>query len=144
MRKEIDFKKSEKLHEKMITLSSSIEEEFDILEAVEDHIKDIFSCDLDCSTCTENERGVCMQTFKKANFYWIRKIVHDESMLQGIVEKMDEYRDLLKTAAETIRENMNIKIDDSDDSDEKLVDVKPIDFEKRRKEIEKGLKGLYT
>jgi len=144
MRKEVDFKKSEKLHNKMITLSANISEEFDILETVEDNIKDIFNCDLDCSTCTEDDRAICMQTFKKGNFYWIRKIAQDEKMLQSIVEKMDEYREILAEATKFIRETVDIKIDESDESDEELKDDKSKKLEKRKKELKRSFKDIYS
>ena len=144
MRKPIDEKKSKKLHDRMMEISSNIREEFDCLEAVEDHIKDIFSCDLDCVTCTEDERALCMQTFKKANFFWIRKIIQDEEMLEGIVEKMDEYRELLATATRVLRDEFNASCDDEDESDGDLVRTKNIDFDERRKNVESGLKRLYS
>ena len=72
------FKKDEKtdmdLIEKITKLSEDIREEFDMMEVIEDEIKDLFSCDLNCKTCSVEEQGQCLQNFKKANIYWLRKI----------------------------------------------------------------------
>lgn len=141
MRKQLDEERSEKLHDKMISISASISEEFDILETVEDDIKDMFSCDMDCVTCTEEERGICMQTFKKANLYWIRKIAQDERMLESVVQKMDEYRELLTQATQFIRDYIDIK---DDEPEKKLNSPKKIDYKKRAKEFQRGLGDLYV
>jgi len=144
MRKEVDEKKSEKLHEKLIKLATTIGEEFDILEAIEDNIKDAFHCDMECITCTEDERAICMQTFKKANLFWIRKIAQDERMLHDIVEKMDEYRELLKRATDFIKKNYPVNDNENDLLDSILDDSKSIDYDKRRKDFKKDFKSLYS
>jgi len=96
------FKKDEKTEEeqlklmkKITELRDNILEEYDMMELIEDSIKDIFNCNLDCSTCTREEQGKCMQNFKKANLYWLRKIAQDEKILIDIVEKMVEMKDAL-------------------------------------------------
>lgn len=91
----------EKLNEKIIELRDNVLEEFDMLELVEDSIKDIFSCNLNCATCTREEQGICMQSFKKANLYWIRKIAQDEWMIKDVVEKIDGMREALVEMMET-------------------------------------------
>lgn len=78
------------LQEKIFDLRDSVLEEFDMMELIEDSIKDIFSCDLNCATCSDMDRGKCMQSFKKGNLYWLRKIAQQEQILEGIVSKIDE------------------------------------------------------
>ena len=98
---EIEHKK---LNEKILELSNSVLEEFDMLELVEDSIKDVFDCNLNCATCSNDERGKCMQSFKKANIFWLRKIAQDEWMIKDIVEKMDEMRQALAEMMEMQKE----------------------------------------
>ena len=88
----IDHKK---LNEKILELRDSVLEEFDMLELVEDSIKDVFDCNLNCVTCSNEERGKCLQSFKKANIYWLRKIAQDEWMIKDIVIKIDSMREVL-------------------------------------------------
>lgn len=125
-------KEHEKINIKLIELRDNVLEEFDMLELVEDSIKDIFSCDLNCVTCSNNERGKCMQDFKKANLYWIRKIAQDELYLKQIVEQMDEMRILLQDAIKYARE-METKRSN-------------VDYKDRAKEKKKELKnyGYYS
>ena len=85
----------EELNKKILELRDSVLEEFDMLELVEDSIKDVFDCNLNCVTCSNEERGKCLQSFKKANIYWLRKIVQDEWMIKDIVIKMDGMREAL-------------------------------------------------
>jgi len=94
----------ERLNEKILQLRDNVLEEFDMLELVEDSIKDIFSCNLNCVTCTREEQGKCMQNFKKANIYWVRKIAQDEWMIKDIVQKMDEMRQALVEMMEMQKE----------------------------------------
>ena len=93
-----------KIMDKLYALSSKVEDEYDIMELIEDNIKDIFSCNLDCSTCSTKEQGNCMQPFKKANLYLLRKLYLDEVLLkeftQDILDMIDlvaETRDVLET-----------------------------------------------
>jgi len=74
-RRKVKQEVEETLYDKLVKISESIEEEFDMMELIEDEIKDLFRCDLNCWTCSHEEQGKCMQKFKKANLYWIRKIV---------------------------------------------------------------------
>lgn len=108
--KEIDADKTRaKLLNYIMELrDNTILEEFDLIEAIEDNIKDIFSCDLDCSTCSRVEFGECMQTFKKANLYWIRKAVQNEFVFKNIAEKLGTVADGLSKAIKAFN---NIKED---------------------------------
>ena len=94
----------EKLNDKILELRDNILEEFDLLELVEDSIKDVFACNLNCVTCSSIERGKCMQGFKKANLFWLRKIAQDEWMIKDIVQKMDEMRQALVEMMEMQKE----------------------------------------
>jgi len=85
----------EKLSMKILDLKDNIMEEFDMIELIEDSIKEVFDCNLNCATCSHIEQGKCMQNFKKANLYWLRKIAQDEQMLTGVVEKIEEMRETL-------------------------------------------------
>ena len=98
-----------KIMDKLYTLSEKVEDEYDIMELVEDNIRDIFECDLDCSTCSREEQGKCMQNFKKANLYLLRKLYLDEVLLkeftQDILEMIDlvaETRNVLELEKKTI------------------------------------------
>jgi len=93
-----------KIMDKLYALSEKVEDEYDIMELIEDNIRDIFACNLDCSTCSSKEQGECMQTFKKANLYLLRKLYLDEVLLkeftQDILEMIDlvaETRNVLET-----------------------------------------------
>jgi hypothetical protein len=97
-------KEHERINIKILELRDNILEEFDMLELVEDSIKDIFSCDLNCVTCSNDERGKCMQSFKKANIYWLRKISQDEWMIKDVVDKIDGMRESLVKMMEIQKE----------------------------------------
>ena len=107
MRKELTKKGKDavkKIMDKLYSLSEKVEDEYDIMELVEDNIRDIFKCNLDCSTCSSKEQGECMQTFKKANLYLLRKLYLDEVLLkeftQDILDMIDlvaETRNVLET-----------------------------------------------
>ena len=94
-KKEDSIEEHRRLNEKILELRDSALEEFDMLELVEDSIKDVFDCNLNCVTCSREEQGECMQSFKKGNLYWLRKIAQDEWMIKDIVEKMDVMREAL-------------------------------------------------
>jgi len=124
------FKKDEKtdmdLIEKITKLSEDIREEFDMMEVIEDEIKDLFSCDLNCKTCSVEEQGQCLQNFKKANIYWLRKIVQDEVFLKDIVEKMEEMRDNLFELAEALKISLELakKRNDLNERMKKKMDIR--------------------
>lgn len=98
MRKELTAKGKKivkDIMDKLYTLSESVEEEFDLMELIEDNIRDLFKCDLDCSTCTRKEQGECMQAFKKANIYLLRKLYLDEVLLKEFTEDILKMIDLV-------------------------------------------------
>lgn len=102
----------DKLNQQILKLRDSVLEEFDMIELIEDSIKDVFDCDLNCVTCSREEQGKCMQNFKKGNLYWLRKIAQDEWMIKDIVQKMDTMREALVEMMNGMREywkqkNMN-------------------------------------
>lgn len=109
MKKEENKEKKINIFEKIITLRESIEEEFDLIELVEDSIKDVFACDLDCATCSREEQGACMQNFKKANLFWLRKIAQDEWAMKRIVEQINEMSDALKKLMGELVKNVKSK-----------------------------------
>lgn len=117
-----------KLNEKILELKDNILEEFDMLELVEDSIKDVFDCDLNCVTCSNDERGKCMQGFKKGNIFWLRKIAQDETMIKDIVVKLDEMREALDEMMKKHREYY----DNFPQNDKK--------FDERKEQIKKKLK----
>jgi hypothetical protein len=92
----------------MMKLSESIEEEFDMMELIEDEIKDLFACDLNCVTCSDEDRGECMQKFKKANLYWIRKVVQDERMIKEVADKMNEMKENLLELADALKVSLKM------------------------------------
>jgi len=98
--------KSHKLVQKIASLANDIREEYDMMELVEGEIEDIFSCDLECHTCSEKERAFCLTSFKKANLYWLRKIVQDEKILMDYIEKIDETRLLSIEMYKILREQL--------------------------------------
>ncbi len=107
-KKGVKLEKSEAEHEKLnneiLKLRDSVLEEFDMIELIEDSIKDVFDCDLNCATCSREEQGKCMQGFKKANLYWLRKIAQDEEMLKEVVDKIDGMREGLVKMMTKLRE----------------------------------------
>lgn len=96
------------LTDKLLKLSKDVAEEFDMMELIEDEIKDLFRCDLNCVTCTREEQGKCLQSFKKANLYWLRKIVQDEEFLKGIVGQMEEMKDTIIELADALKVSLKM------------------------------------
>lgn len=121
--------KSQELIKKIGELADDIREEYDMMELVEDSIKDIFKCDLDCSTCTPEDQGTCLGNFKKANLFWLRKIRQDEEILMNIVEKMDATRLLISELYSIVKKDLKkVQIDKEEDFiDEELKEEKIID-----------------
>ena len=103
---------------------NTILEEFDLIEVIGDNIKDIFSCDLDCSTCSREEMGHCMQTFNKGNLYWIRKAVQYEFLLKNIAEKFGIIAEGLLKAVRTLND---VKDGNEMEEIEELIKEKGID-----------------
>lgn len=117
----------ESLIETIVRLTDDVLEEFDMMELIEDEIKTIFQCDLNCKTCTREEQGQCMQSFKKANLYWLRKIAQDEKMLKGVVDDMLTVKENLVELSEAL--SLSIK-----------AIKKPTDFVARAEEKKEQLK----
>ena len=141
-------KKKETILDKIIELRDTALEEFDILEMVEDSIMDIFECNLDCSTCTREEQGKCLQNFKKANLFWIRKVAQDEEILRNIVKKMDEMRGILqKQMKSVLKEIKNVKklnqICDSNEENIEDKDNEEDDFESVSRKLEETRNDVY-
>ena len=122
MRKKLSPKGKEaikRIKEKLYEYSEKIEEEYDIMELIEDNIREIFECDLDCGTCSRQEQGECMQTFKKANLYFLRKLYLDEVKLkeftQDILHMIDlvaETRGVLQKEKDEMLDNKKNKYKD--------------------------------
>lgn len=121
----------EKLFNKIMELKENVLEEFDMLELIEDSIKDVFGCNLNCATCSREEQGQCMQNFKKANLYWVRKVAQDEEMIKNVVIKMEGMMEALIEMMEKQKETYSSKCLNS----EKLND--------RKKEIKNRLKDKH-
>ena len=109
-------RKNVNLNELILSTRERIEEEFDMIEIIEDEIKSIFSCNMDCKTCTAEEQGECFSRWRKTNLYWLRKIAQDEYLLKDIVMKMDELRQFISEMYNQVREQMK-----------GVLDMKPID-----------------
>lgn len=71
-KKSIGDKINAKVNE-ITRLKKSYHENFDIFEAVNDEMKDLFECNLTCDTCGPDDRGKCMQNFRMANIYFQRQ-----------------------------------------------------------------------
>jgi len=84
-----------KLKAKIYSYSEDIQDEFDIMELIEDNIREVFECDLECTTCTREEQGECMQSWKKANLYFLRKLYLDETKLVEFTENIKEMINLV-------------------------------------------------
>lgn len=110
------------LTDKLLKLSRDVAEEFDMMELIEDEIKDLFRCDLNCVTCTREEQGKCLQSFKKANLYWLRKIVQDEVFLKDIVGQMEEMKDTIVELADIFK--VNLKMAKSKRDNKKITENK--------------------
>ena len=67
-------------------VKKTYEENLDVFEAVNDHLKDIFECNLDCNTCSEEEWKECLQRFKEGNVFWIIKIREMEYMIKNMID----------------------------------------------------------
>jgi len=124
-----------KLTEKISELADNIAEEYDLMEFVEDSIKDVFACSLDCAKCRKADMGKCMQGFKKANLYWLRKIVQDEKLLVKVLEEMGDLFNLLSEYAKEIEKQRR----DLEGNPEKKKS-----FLKKMKENKDDQASLYT
>ncbi len=132
-----------KLMEKVVELADDIREEYDMMELVEDSIKDVFECNLECMSCSEEDRGKCMQNFKKMNIYWMRKIVQDERFIKSIVTKLDELNEIIDKKMRILQKIGNEKVKDlvvEDDEDE--FDSSDIDQEHQASLNKKTLKKV--
>lgn len=85
-----------KLQNKISELCEDVREEFDILELIQDSIKEIFDCDLDCSTCSTKEQGKCMQDFKVGNLLLLRKLQQDEYIILDFIQNVEDIIHLVK------------------------------------------------
>jgi len=93
-----------RLTKKILSYSENIEEEYDIMELIEDNISEVFDCDSNCSTCSERERGECMQNWKKANLYFLRKLHLDETKLLEFTRNIQEMIDLVVESRDSLKE----------------------------------------
>ena len=67
-KREISDKINAKINE-ITSLKKTYEENLDIFDAVNDEMKDLFECDLNCTTCDQNDLGNCLQNFRLANVF---------------------------------------------------------------------------
>jgi len=118
----------ESLLEKIIEIAETIEEEFGMIELIEGKIQEVLGCDLDCKTCTEDEKSECMINFKKLNLYWLRKIVQDEAYLKKMATDMIEMKNNIVELAKVLK----ISIKKARSS---------VDYEQRAEENNKRLKA---
>lgn len=75
-------------------LCSDVREEFDMLEVIQDSIKEVFDCDLDCKTCSSEEQGQCMQAFKVGNLLLLRKLQQDEYIILDFIQNVEDIMNL--------------------------------------------------
>ena len=47
----------------------------DLEESINDNISNLFECDLECTTCTADDRAKCMHNFRVANIFLMSKIM---------------------------------------------------------------------
>ena len=104
-------------------LREGYQENLDVFDAVNDKIGDYFECDMDCSTCNCEDRAKCMQGFKLANIFLLKK---NRMLLEMYEEYIEGISDVLHGAASIIEELVTEK-------DEKKT---------KKKEIEKA--GYFT
>ncbi|MHA1748707.1 MAG: hypothetical protein ACTSYF_08740 [Promethearchaeota archaeon] len=50
-------------------MRESYEEEKKIFDEINDKIQSLFECDLECTTCSPEDRAKCMQNFRVANIF---------------------------------------------------------------------------
>jgi len=80
-------RRSEILDE-VLELKEGHEEEVDFMEGLNDEIENILSCDLDCTTCTCEERAQCMQDWKVMNMMLLKKLRLYEQEFSAFLEHM--------------------------------------------------------
>jgi len=114
-------KGKDKIRKKMIALLdriTDIEEDhykvLDLEESINDNISSLFECDLECPTCTEVDRAMCMLNFRKANIFLMSKVMSYEASFGKYLETFalmikDIGNDLLKVIND---------IDDATESEE--------------------------
>lgn len=89
----------EVIRERMLDLTEkreSLEEEYNCFEEINDQIQDTFECDMKCETCDEVDRARCMQSFRIANVYWIKKLrLYEDYFLKTLETSLDVLKELI-------------------------------------------------
>ncbi len=93
-KQDISDKINGKINE-ITSLKKSYEENLDIFDAVNDEMKTLFECDLNCSTCGPDDKGSCMQNFRLANVFLQRQCRH---LIHIIDNQIDAFANILEGA----------------------------------------------
>jgi len=128
--------------DELTKVKNDFEQEFDFFDAINNEIKDCFECNLDCSTCTNDDRAHCMQNFRVTSLYVLKKLKMYEMGMYKFMEGIESWCELfLKLLAKGINNK------DSDISEEEIEEyekiVKPPNNE-REIDIKNPCLDFYT
>jgi len=139
-KEELSNKIVEKMDE-LTNLRDTFEQEFFFFDVLNNEIEDCFECDLECVSCSNEDRAMCMQNFRITNLYILKKVkMYEEGMYKfmfGIENWCKLFLNLLKK---------EIKSKDFDLPEEEIEDyekiVKP-SFEKQEIKIKDPCLDFY-
>ena len=95
-------------------------QEFDFFDAINDEIKSLFECNGDCSTCSVEDVKHCLQNFRVANVYLVKKLKLYDQGLEKFMEGMEIW---CKTFLKWLKADSDIE-----EEIEKTEEVKEVDY----------------
>ena len=108
------------LTNKLTNIEDNFEKIFDLEEAIEDNLKDLFECDSDCSTCSLEDLKLCHQHFRKANLFWIGRFRYYDEVLFESIKYLVEFIQNMHRALEDIEDEEEFKKKDESDESKSL------------------------
>lgn len=100
--------------DKLTEISPDLDNALDIFEAITDHTKDLFECNLDCSDCTLEDLKKCVQNFRQANIFMLGKIKTYEQGLEMFLTGLNLY-------VKTLLKILKYQIEDEDEEPEEEI-----------------------
>lgn len=67
---------------RLVKSQENFDKEFDFFDALNDEIMDCFECNLHCDSCTEIDRANCLENFRTANIFLLKKLRFYEDHLR--------------------------------------------------------------
>jgi hypothetical protein len=76
---------------KFTDIEDNWEKIYDLEECINDNLKTLFECDAICTTCTEEDRAICLLNFRKANVFYLQKIKSYEEFFYDAVQYIGKF-----------------------------------------------------